>query len=78
MKKVENNIYKLIYLGQLNQINNTDCKSIFSLQGFKDKFKEKRDYSKLYTFYCQNLNLIKNFISSLTNNIIGFKDLFLN
>ena len=74
MKKVENNVYKLIYWRQLNQINNTDCKNIFSLKGFKDKLKEKGDYSKLYTYYDQNLNVIKNFISSLINNIIRFKD----
>ena len=50
MKKVENNIYKLIYWRQLNQINNPDCKNIFSLKGFKDKLKEKGDYKKLYTY----------------------------
>ena len=74
MKKVENNIYKLIYWRQLNQINNPDCKNIFSLKGFKDKLKEKGDYKKLYTYYDQNLKTIKTFISSLINNIIKFKD----
>ena len=74
MKKVENSTYKLIYLRQLNQINNPDCKNIFSLQNFKEKLKTKGDYRKLYTYYNQNLNMIKDFISSLINNIIKLKD----
>ena len=74
MKKVENNVYKMVYLRQLNLINNSDCKNIFSLKGFKDKLNEKGDYTKLFTYYDQNLITIKDIISSLINNIIRFKD----
>ena len=74
LKKVENNTYKLIYLRQLNQINNPECKNIFSLKDFKDKLKSKREYAILFTYYYENLKAIKTFISSLINNIIRFKD----
>ena len=74
LKKVENNTYKLIYLRQLNQINNPECKNIFSLKDFKDKLKSKREYARLFTYYYENLKAIKTFISSLINNIIRFKD----
>ena len=73
MKKVENIVYKMVYLRQLNQINNPDCKNIFSLQDFKDKLKEKGDYRELFTYYHSNLSTIKNLISSLINNIIKLK-----
>ena len=72
MKKVENNVYKMIYWRQLNQINNTNCKNIFSLQGFKKKLKS--DYKALFTYYNQNLITIKNLIASIINNIIKLKD----
>ena len=74
LKKVENNTYKLIYLRQLNQINNPECKNIFSLKDFKDKLKSKREYTRLFTYYYENLKAIKTFISSLINNIVRFKD----
>ena len=74
VKKVENNVYKLVYLRQLNQISNPDCKNIFSLKGFKDKLQEKGNYTKLFTYYGENLKVIKNIISSLINNIMKFKD----
>ena len=74
IKKVENNEYKLIYLRQLNQINNPETKNIFSLKGFKDRLKSRREYARLYTYYNQNLQTIKTFISSLINNIIKLKD----
>ena len=73
MKKVENIVYKMVYLRQLNQINNPDCKNIFSLQDFKDKLKEKGDYRELFTYYHSNLSTLKNLISSLINNIIKLK-----
>jgi hypothetical protein len=69
---VENNVYKMIYWRQLNQINNTNCKNIFSLQGFKKKL--KGDYKALFTYYNQNLITIKNLIASIINNIIKLKD----
>ena len=74
MKKVDNNVYKMVYLRQLNQINNPDCKNIFSIKSFQDKLKEKGDYTKLFTYYDQNLKTIKNIITSIINNIIKFKD----
>ena len=74
MKKVDNNVYKMVYLRQLNQINNPDCKNIFSIKSFQDKLKEKGDYTKLFTYYYQNLKTIKNIITSIINNIIKFKD----
>ena len=74
MKKVDNNVYKMVYLRQLNQINNPDCKNIFSIKSFQDKLKEKGDYAKLFTYYDQNLKTIKNIITSIINNIIKFKD----
>ena len=74
MKKVDNNVYKMVYLRQLNQINNPDCKNIFSIKSFQDKLKEKGDYTKLFTYYDQNLKTIKNIITSIIHNIIKFKD----
>ena len=74
MKKVDNNVYKMVYLRQLNQINNPDCKNIFSIKGFQDKLKEKGDYTKLFTYYDQNLKVIKNIISSIIKNIDEYKD----
>ena len=74
MKKVDNNAYKMVYLRQLNQINNPDCKNIFSIKGFQDKLKEKGDYTKLFTYYDQNLKVIKNIISSIIKNIDEYKD----
>ena len=74
MKKVDNNVYKMVYLRQLNQINNPDCKNIFSIKSFQDTLKEKGDYTKLFTYYDQNLKTIKNIITSIINNIIKFKD----
>ena len=74
VKRVENNVYKMIYLRQLNQINNQDCKNIFSVQSFIVKLKTRGDYTKLFTYYDKNLSTIKNFISSLINNIIKYKD----
>ena len=74
VKRVENNVYKMIYLRQLDQINNQDCKNIFSIQSFIEKLKKKGDYRKLYTYYDQNLSTIKNFITSLINNIVKYKD----
>ena len=74
MKKVDNNVYKMVYLRQLNQINNPDCKNIFSIKSFQDKLKEKGDYTKFFTYYDQNLKTIKNIITSIINNIIKFKD----
>ena len=70
LKKVENNIYKLIYLRQLKQINNAYCKNIFSIQTFKEKIKKYVEYKKIFSYYNENLKTIKNFISSLINNII--------
>ena len=74
MKKVENGVYKMIYLRQLKQINNPECKNIFSLKGFKDKLKEKGDYTELFTYYDSNLKEIKSIISSIINNIIKLKE----
>ena len=70
MKKVENGVYKMIYLRQLKQINNPECKNTFSLKGFKDKLKEKGDYTELFTYYDSNLKEIKSLISSIINNIV--------
>ena len=39
MKKVDNNEYKIIYLRQLKQIYNSNCKNKFSTKTFKDKVK---------------------------------------
>ncbi len=74
MKKIDNNIYKLIYLRQLKQINNANCNNIFSLKTFKEKIKKNSEYNKLFSYYNQNLIVIKKFISSIIGNIIRYKD----
>ena len=74
MKKIENNTYKSIYLRQLKQIYNKDSKNIFSLKTFKEKIKKYGEYKKIFSYYNENLVAIKNFINSLINNIISYKD----
>ena len=73
-KKVENNGYKLIYLRQLKQINNKNSKNIYSIKSFKEKLKKYIEYRKIFSYYDANLKIIKNFISSLINNIIKYRD----
>ena len=74
MKKVENNTYKLIYLRQLKQISNKDSRNIFSLKPFKEKIKKYAEYKKIFSYYHENLTVIKNFVTSLINNIVTYKD----
>ena len=74
MKKVENDAYKLIYLRQLKQINNANCKNIFSIKPFKEKIKKYVEYKKIFSYYNENLKTIKTFISSLINNVTKYKD----
>ena len=74
MKKVDNDGYKLIYLRQLKQINNANCKNIFSIKPFREKIKKYAEYKKIFSYYNENLKTIKNFISSLIGNITKYKD----
>ena len=74
MKKVDNNVYKLIYLRQLKQICNANCKNMFSFKSFKEKIKKNEHFKKLFSYYNENLKTIKVFISSLISNIIKYKD----
>ena len=74
LKKVENDGYKIIYLRQLKQINNRECNNRFSIKPFKEKIKKYIEYKKIFSYYHENLKIIKNFISTLINNIINHKD----
>ena len=74
MKKVDNNIYKLIYLRQLKQINNSNCKKIFSIKPFREKIKQYKEYKTIFSYYYANLKTIKKFISSIISNIIKYRD----
>ena len=74
LKKVGDNNYKLIYLRQLKQINNTNSKNIFSIKSFKEKILNNIESRKLFSYYYENLKSIKTFISSIIFNINNFKD----
>ena len=74
LKKVGDNNYKLIYLRQLRQINNTNSKNIFSIKSFKEKILNNIESRKLFSYYYENLKSIKTFISSIIFNINNFKD----
>ena len=74
LKKVDNDTYKLIYLRQLKQINNAQCKNMFSIKPFIEKIKKHDQYKKIFTYYFENLKNIKSFITSLINNIMHHKD----
>ena len=74
LKKVDNTGYKLIYLRQLKQINNSHCKNMFSIKPFREKMKKLVEYKKIFSYYNENYKTIKYFISSLINNIIKYKD----
>ena len=74
LKKVGDNNYKLIYLRQLKQINNTNSKNIFSIKSFKEKILNNIESRKLFSYYYENLKSIKTFISSIIYNINNFKD----
>ena len=74
LKKTGDNIYKLIYLRQIKQINNANSKNIFSIKPFKEKILNHVESRKLFSHYYENLKTIKNFIASIVNNINNFKD----